>query len=122
MFALHGGTTLQNLIDCVADGRLEAQLVLVVSSRAEAFGLERARRAGIPTGVVDRGEAGSREEFSRMAMEVHVFFCGKLPSKAALETAMASMTASTTARQVGTSLKLAQTRQARMPVLLLQRR
>src|ERR1051326_5518791 len=60
-----GGTTLQNLLDRIADGRLNAQIVLVVSNRAEAFGLERARRAGIATAVANRKEAGSLAEFSR---------------------------------------------------------
>ena len=39
-----GGTTLQNLLDCIADGRLVAQVACVVSSKASAFGLERARQ------------------------------------------------------------------------------
>lgn len=60
-----GGTTLQNLLDRIAAGRLRAQVVAVVSSSADAFGLERARRAGIPAAAVSRKEAGSREEFSR---------------------------------------------------------
>ncbi|MFO0966977.1 MAG: phosphoribosylglycinamide formyltransferase [Gemmataceae bacterium] len=60
-----GGSTLQNLIDRSADGRLAARVSLVVSNNAEAYGLERARRAGIPTLVVNRKEAGSRAEFSR---------------------------------------------------------
>lgn len=47
-----GGTTLQNLIDCRAAGKLPVDFAVVVSSRANAFGLERARRAGIPTAVV----------------------------------------------------------------------
>lgn len=50
-----GGTTLQNLIDRIADGRLRARIVGVVSSRADAFGVERAARAGIPVTVVERG-------------------------------------------------------------------
>jgi formyltetrahydrofolate-dependent phosphoribosylglycinamide formyltransferase len=37
----------------------------VVSSNAGVFGVERARRAGLPTAVVARKEAGTREEFSR---------------------------------------------------------
>src|SRR5438067_1539423 len=49
-----GGTTLQNLIDRQAAGRLAGQLVGVVSSRADALGVERARRAGLPVTVVDR--------------------------------------------------------------------
>ena len=51
-----GGTTLQNLIDRIANGRLAAQIVGVVSSRADAFGLERARKAGLPAVVVERGQ------------------------------------------------------------------
>lgn len=53
------GSTLQNLIDRVADGRLRATLVGVVSSRPAVLGVERARAAGLPV-VVTNGEAGSR--------------------------------------------------------------
>jgi phosphoribosylglycinamide formyltransferase-1 len=49
-----GGTTLQNLIDRIAAGTLDAEIVGVVSSRGDAFGVERARRAGIPVTVVGR--------------------------------------------------------------------
>jgi len=50
-----GGTTLQNLIDRIADGRLAARIVGVVSSRGDAFGVERAKRAGLPVKIVKRG-------------------------------------------------------------------
>lgn len=50
-----GGTTLQNLIDRIADGRLNAEIVQVISSRANAYGIERAKRAGLPFTVVPRG-------------------------------------------------------------------
>jgi phosphoribosylglycinamide formyltransferase-1 len=43
------GSNLQAIIDACADDRLPAQVVVVVSNRRAAFGLERARRAGIPT-------------------------------------------------------------------------
>ncbi len=65
VFVSGGGTTLQNLLDRCADGRLRAEVVLVLASSADAFALERARRAGIPAAVVGRKEAGSRDEFSR---------------------------------------------------------
>lgn len=58
------GTTLQNLIDRIAEGRLHATVVQVVSSRADAFGLERAKKANIPAAVVERKSCASREEFS----------------------------------------------------------
>jgi formyltetrahydrofolate-dependent phosphoribosylglycinamide formyltransferase len=63
-FVSAGGTTLQNLLDRSADGRLHAEVALVVSSRADAFALERARRAGVPTSVVERKEYSSRAAFS----------------------------------------------------------
>lgn len=45
------GSTLQNILDARAAGTLPADVVVVVSSRADAYGLERARRADIPTAV-----------------------------------------------------------------------
>lgn len=60
-----GGTTLQNLLDRIGDGRLAARVVQVIASNAEAFALERARRAGISATAVSRKDAGSAEEFSR---------------------------------------------------------
>ncbi len=43
------GTNLQALLDAVADGRLPAEIVLVVANRQQAYGLVRARQAGLPT-------------------------------------------------------------------------
>lgn len=64
-----GGTTVQNLIDRSAAGTLVAELALVVSNNADAFVLERARKADVPTAVVSRKESGTREEFSRRIFE-----------------------------------------------------
>jgi formyltetrahydrofolate-dependent phosphoribosylglycinamide formyltransferase len=63
VFLSGSGTTLQNLLDRIADGRLKATVVQVMSSRVDAFGLERARQAGIPAAVVERKTCASREEF-----------------------------------------------------------
>jgi phosphoribosylglycinamide formyltransferase 1 len=54
-----GGTTLQNLLD------RGLPVALVVSNHADAFGLQRAQKASIPTAVIDRRSAGTRAEFSR---------------------------------------------------------
>ena len=59
-----GGTNLQALIDAEADGLLHSgTLALVVSSKAGAFALERARAAGIETATADRLQLGSRDAF-----------------------------------------------------------
>jgi phosphoribosylglycinamide formyltransferase 1 len=56
-----GGTNLQAFIDGAAAGRLHAEIAVVVSDRQEAYGLERARQAGIPTHVVDYREYLKRD-------------------------------------------------------------
>lgn len=48
-----GGTNLQAIIDFAAAGGLKSgELALVVSDKADAYGLERAKKADIPTAVV----------------------------------------------------------------------
>lgn len=42
-----GGTNLQSLIDNVKNGYINGEIALVVSNRAKAYGLERARQANI---------------------------------------------------------------------------
>jgi formyltetrahydrofolate-dependent phosphoribosylglycinamide formyltransferase len=64
------GTTLQNFIDRIADGRLQARIVQVISNRSDAFGLTRAEKAGISTAVVERRDCASREEFSQRIFEL----------------------------------------------------
>src|SRR5690606_27344612 len=57
------GTNLQALLDATAQGRLDAEVRLVVSHRPDVFALERAARAGVPSLVLNHREFGSREEF-----------------------------------------------------------
>ena len=62
VFVSGGGTNLQALIDAQRSGVLRSgEIVLVLSSRPDAFALERARRAGIETAVVSARELGSQE-------------------------------------------------------------
>ena len=42
------GSNLQALLDACASGELQARVVAVISNNADAFGLERARRANVP--------------------------------------------------------------------------
>lgn len=57
------GTNLQALIDACADPDYPATIALVISNQADAGGLERARKAGIQTLVIDHREFETRESF-----------------------------------------------------------
>jgi phosphoribosylglycinamide formyltransferase-1 len=57
------GSNLQALIDAVADGRLAADIAVVISNRPLAGGLARAREAGIETLVLDHRAYPSRDAF-----------------------------------------------------------
>jgi len=46
------GSNLQAIIDAIAAGELDAEIAVVISNKPEAYGLERAQAAGIPTAVV----------------------------------------------------------------------
>ena len=58
------GTTLQNFIDRIADGSLDASIEVVVSSRPNVLGVERARDAGLPVEVIERRKYETPEAFS----------------------------------------------------------
>src|SRR5271167_576619 len=62
------GTNLQAIIDAVLRGELKAEIRLVISNRADAQGLERARRHGIETTVIDHRKFPSREDFDRAVL------------------------------------------------------
>jgi len=59
------GTNLQAIIDAIGRGEVHAEIRLVISNRADAYGLQRARQAGIPTRVIDHRRFESREAFDR---------------------------------------------------------
>ncbi len=59
------GTNLQSFIDKVASGELDLELCLVFSNRPDAYGLERAGKAGIPTACIEHGDFADRESFDR---------------------------------------------------------
>lgn len=57
------GSNLQAVIDSIAAGRLDAEIAVVISNRANAAGLERARAAGIETLHINHKEYTTREAF-----------------------------------------------------------
>lgn len=59
------GSNLQAIIDAMQAGELPVEIRAVISNRTDAYGLERARAAGIHTEVVDHREYAGREAFDR---------------------------------------------------------
>ena len=66
-----GGTNLQALIDASRAGKLpHVALSLVLSNRADAYALTRAREAGIPSAVCERAKGEPREAFEARMLEI----------------------------------------------------
>ena len=64
VFVSGGGTNLQAILDAAAAGNLpDGEIALVLSSKADAYALERAKNAGVKTAVVSKKECGSQEAF-----------------------------------------------------------
>lgn len=60
-----GGSNLQSIIDHIASGHLRADIKIVVSNHAEAYGLTRARQAGIESAVLNHQAFATREDYDR---------------------------------------------------------
>lgn len=58
------GSTLQNLIDLQERGELPIEIVYVISSRQDAYGITRALNHNIPTATVCRKDFSSWKEFN----------------------------------------------------------
>ncbi len=60
-----GGTNLQAIIDCIADGGItDTEIAVVISNNRNAYALERAGAAGITNRCVSPKDYGTREEFN----------------------------------------------------------
>lgn len=63
------GTNLQAIIDAVRDDGLPVDIVKVVSSRPDAYGIERAQQAGIPVVVMDRSKYADVEAADQLIVD-----------------------------------------------------
>jgi phosphoribosylglycinamide formyltransferase-1 len=64
------GSNLQSIIDAVQEGRLDAQIGVVISNRADAAGLMRAREAGIEARIVNARDFPDRETCDRAIADI----------------------------------------------------
>lgn len=71
VFISGGGTNLQAIIDALKDGTITGgELSLVISNKEEAFGLIRAKNAGIKTMTISPKSYENREDFDKALLEV----------------------------------------------------
>ena len=63
------GTNLQAIIDAIEAKKLDAKIHVVLSNRADAYGLVRAKNHGVPTEVLDHKRFPSREAFDQAMVD-----------------------------------------------------
>jgi len=64
------GSNLQAIIDASEKGEIPCTVGIVISNKADAYGLVRAKKHGIPTEVVDHRSFPGREEFDAKLVEI----------------------------------------------------
>ena len=64
------GSNLQALIDACKDDDFPAEIVMVLSNKADAYGLERAKEADIPTAVLSHKDFDDRASFDEAMSEI----------------------------------------------------
>ncbi len=71
-----GGTNLQALIDAQIRGEIQSgEIVLVISNKADAYALERAAKAGIPSVVITKKDCGGDPEAFEEAILAQLAAC-----------------------------------------------
>jgi phosphoribosylglycinamide formyltransferase-1 len=63
------GTNLQAILDACADGRIAGEVAVVISNRQDAYGLERARIAGVPAIFIDPADCAGADDYNHRIRE-----------------------------------------------------
>jgi phosphoribosylglycinamide formyltransferase 1 len=66
------GTNLQAMIDAAGEGRLDADIAVVISNKEDAYGLVRARKADVPAAWIDRTEYSTFRAYNEAIRDVLV--------------------------------------------------
>lgn len=64
-----GGSNLQAIIDKIESGYISASIEIVISNKANAYGLERAKKHGIPTAVISKKDYANEYEFNKAILD-----------------------------------------------------
>ena len=65
-----GGTNLQAIIDAIEAKKLDAKIEIVLSNKADAYGLTRAKSHGFATEVLDHKAFASREAYDQAVVDL----------------------------------------------------
>jgi phosphoribosylglycinamide formyltransferase-1 len=65
-----GGTTMMNILDCINKGQLDAEISVVISSRSEAGGVEKAKKAGLNVEIVRKKDYQNIDDLSAKIEEI----------------------------------------------------
>ncbi len=63
------GTDLQSIMDAISDGKLDAEIAVVLTDKPDVMALERAEKAGIKNICVNRKEYETREAFEKVLVK-----------------------------------------------------
>ena len=64
------GTNLQAIIEAIEAERLDAKIEVVLSNKADAYGLVRAKNHGVATEVIDHKQFPSREAYDQAVVDI----------------------------------------------------
>lgn len=70
VFASHGGSDLQAIMDGCKDGKIDACVAVVISNNGESMALQRANDAGIPNYYMSAKKYGSEETLAKEILSV----------------------------------------------------
>ncbi|ALS79407.1 phosphoribosylglycinamide formyltransferase [Planococcus kocurii] len=69
VFASGNGSNFQAIVDAITDGNLEAELMLVVTDKPQAFVVERAKKAGVASFSFIPSKYDSKQHYEEMLKE-----------------------------------------------------
>lgn len=64
-----GGSNLQAIIDRISQGKLDAEIAVVISSKKDALGLKRAKKHNIENRFIDRSDYPDDSRFNRTILD-----------------------------------------------------
>lgn len=71
VFISGGGTNLQAIINSIEDGEINGEIIRVISSDPEAYGVKRANNHNIPVSIYDFTKESREEDYKKISQELN---------------------------------------------------